>query len=47
MKLQNVLFLYLNIVLQGWDSRQISATVEDLEEGRVTITKQRGKDKGL
>lgn len=29
----------------GWDSRQITATLEDLEEGRVVINKQKGKDR--
>ncbi|CAI2347378.1 unnamed protein product [Caenorhabditis sp. 36 PRJEB53466] len=32
--------------VKNWDTRQISATLEDLEEGRVTIKKQKGKDKG-
>ncbi|EFO98654.1 hypothetical protein CRE_20315 [Caenorhabditis remanei] len=29
----------------NWDSRQITATLEDLEEGRVVINKQKGKDR--
>uniref|UniRef100_A0A1I7TEM4 Smr domain-containing protein n=1 Tax=Caenorhabditis tropicalis TaxID=1561998 RepID=A0A1I7TEM4_9PELO len=39
----------IKIVMKGsnsWDTRQIIATVEDLEDGRVTITKQREKEKG-
>ncbi|EGT56628.1 hypothetical protein CAEBREN_15308 [Caenorhabditis brenneri] len=40
----------LRIVLKGangWDSRQIIATLEDLEDSRVTITKQREKERGF
>ncbi|ULU00855.1 hypothetical protein L5515_004200 [Caenorhabditis briggsae] len=33
--------------INGWDSRQLTATTEDLEEGRVIITKLKGKDKLL